>query len=398
MPFRVVTPRQRVVVRVAALCLFSVSVAACSSDVARFEGGPQQRTAQRYPSALETTGSVQDQRGHAPRYESQAPIERQQLPEAPQQSYNPPPAQPRQASAAPAQMKHAAQPRQLAAMRNSQPSAPAPARSSGVHVATAKDSLGSIAQQYGRTRAEVAAANSLKATDKIKAGQRLIIPGVPQSQIKTAAAEPAKPAAPAQKIAAAQPNAKTTTPAQKTAAAPGKPEKPMQVASVQRGAAPANLKEPERVEKANLASPNQTAAPEKEAPAATGATSASFRWPVRGRVVAGFGPKGNGEKNEGINLAVPEGTSVKAAEDGVVAYSGNELKGYGNLVLVRHANGYVTAYAHASELKVKRGETVKRGQIIANAGQTGNVSSPQLHFEVRKGSTPVDPMPYLNGN
>ena len=95
---------------------------------------------------------------------------------------------------------------------------------------------------------------------------------------------------------------------------------------------------------------------------------------------------------------MPEGTSVKAAEDGVVAYAGNELKGYGNLVLVRHTNGFVTAYAHASELKVKRGETVKRGQIIALAGQTGTVNSPQLHFEIRKGSTPVDPMQYLSGN
>jgi murein DD-endopeptidase MepM/ murein hydrolase activator NlpD len=81
-----------------------------------------------------------------------------------------------------------------------------------------------------------------------------------------------------------------------------------------------------------------------------------------------------------------------------VAYSGNELKGYGNLVLVRHNNGFVTAYAHASELKVKRGDPVKRGQIIALAGQTGTVSSPQLHFEVRKGSTPVDPTQFLTGN
>jgi murein DD-endopeptidase MepM/ murein hydrolase activator NlpD len=124
----------------------------------------------------------------------------------------------------------------------------------------------------------------------------------------------------------------------------------------------------------------------------------SFRWPVRGRVIAGFGTKVNGAANDGINLAVPEGTSVKAAEDGVVAYVGNELKGYGNLVLVRHSNGFVTAYAHASEIKVKRGDQVKRGQILALAGQTGNVRSPQLHFEIRKGSTPIDPTQYLNGN
>jgi murein DD-endopeptidase MepM/ murein hydrolase activator NlpD len=122
-----------------------------------------------------------------------------------------------------------------------------------------------------------------------------------------------------------------------------------------------------------------------------------FRWPVRGRVIAAFGPKPNGVQNDGINLAVPEGTPIKAAEDGVVAYAGSELKGYGNLVLVRHPNGFVTAYAHASDILVKRGETVKRGQVIAHAGQTGSVASPQLHFEIRKGATPVDPAQYLSG-
>ena len=123
----------------------------------------------------------------------------------------------------------------------------------------------------------------------------------------------------------------------------------------------------------------------------------SFRWPVRGRLIAGFGSKPDGTQNDGINLAVPEGTPIKAADDGVVVYAGNELKGYGNLVLIQHTNGFVTAYAHASELMVKRGDTVKRGQVIAHAGQTGNVTSPQLHFEIRKGSTPVDPTQYLGG-
>ncbi|WP_103717459.1 peptidoglycan DD-metalloendopeptidase family protein [Bosea psychrotolerans] len=120
---------------------------------------------------------------------------------------------------------------------------------------------------------------------------------------------------------------------------------------------------------------------------------ADFRWPARGRVISGYSGKGG---NEGINIAVPEGTPVKAAEGGTVAYAGSELKGYGNLVLIRHPNGYVSAYAHNGDLKVKRGDTVKRGQVVANSGQSGNVSSPQLHFELRKGSAPVDPTPYLN--
>ena len=106
---------------------------------------------------------------------------------------------------------------------------------------------------------------------------------------------------------------------------------------------------------------------------------------MRGTIIAGFGAKPNGEKNDGINLAVPEGTSVKAAEAGTVIYAGNELEGYGNLILIRHADGWVSAYAHNKDLLVKRGDTVTRGQTIAHAGMTGSVTSPQVHFELRKG-------------
>jgi murein DD-endopeptidase MepM/ murein hydrolase activator NlpD len=133
------------------------------------------------------------------------------------------------------------------------------------------------------------------------------------------------------------------------------------------------------------------------APAAEEKTSDAahpeFRWPARGRIIQGFANGGN----DGINISVPEGTQVKAAESGVVAYAGSELKGYGNLVLIRHPNGFVTAYAHNGDIAVKRGDQVTRGQTIAKSGQSGNVSSPQLHFELRKGSTPVDPTNYLAG-
>ncbi len=124
-------------------------------------------------------------------------------------------------------------------------------------------------------------------------------------------------------------------------------------------------------------------------------TGNQFRWPVRGRVVSGYGAKPNGKHNDGINVAVPLGTSVKAAENGVVAYAGSELEGYGNLVLIRHANNWVSAYAHNDELLVKRGDEVRRGQIIGKAGKTGTVSQPQVHFELRKGSQPVDPLKYM---
>ncbi len=121
--------------------------------------------------------------------------------------------------------------------------------------------------------------------------------------------------------------------------------------------------------------------------------SPEFRWPARGRIIQGF----KAGKSEGISIAVPEGTAVKAAEGGTVAYAGSELKNYGNLVLIRHPNGFVSAYAHNGELMVKRGETVKRGQVVAKSGQSGDVSSPQLAFQLRKGSSPVDPTQYLAG-
>jgi murein DD-endopeptidase MepM/ murein hydrolase activator NlpD len=140
-----------------------------------------------------------------------------------------------------------------------------------------------------------------------------------------------------------------------------------------------------------------SATPTPDSPVRAANAATSFRWPAKGRVIAGFGPRTNGQQNDGINLALPEGTPIKASESGVVAYAGNELKGYGNLVLVRHSNGYVTAYAHARELLVKRGDQVKRGQVIAKSGQTGNVDAPQLHFEIRKGPAPLDPIPLLAG-
>jgi murein DD-endopeptidase MepM/ murein hydrolase activator NlpD len=136
---------------------------------------------------------------------------------------------------------------------------------------------------------------------------------------------------------------------------------------------------------------------EKPVEAASAESAPDFRWPAKGRVISGFGARGTGGANDGINIALPEGTPVRAAEGGTVVHADDALKGYGKLVLIRHANGYVSVYAHNSDLKVKRGESVKRGQVIATSGQTGNVTAPQLHFEIRKGATPVDPGKYLGG-
>jgi murein DD-endopeptidase MepM/ murein hydrolase activator NlpD len=122
-----------------------------------------------------------------------------------------------------------------------------------------------------------------------------------------------------------------------------------------------------------------------------------FEWPVRGQVIARFGRQSDGDRNDGIAIAVPEGTPITSADDGVVIYAGGGLKKLGNLVLVRHANDYVTAYAHAKELQVKRGDQIKRGDVIGTSGQTGIVNTPQLYFEIRRNSAPVDPVRLLKG-
>jgi len=232
-----------------------------------------------------------------------------------------------------------------------------------VHVVKSGETLMSISRGTGVTVAALAKTNRIEPSKKLSVGDRLTIP---QGGHQVAAANP--PAAP--KVAEPR-----TAPAEKIKVASAAP---VQTAHV------AKEEQPRTTETVvNSAEPS-------------GALP-SFRWPARGRVIAGFGSKPNGTQNDGINLAVPEGTPIKAADDGVVAYAGNELKGYGNLVLIRHSNGYVSAYAHASELLVKRGDTIRRGQVIAHAGQTGNVTSPQLHFEIRKGSTPVDPTQFLGG-
>jgi murein DD-endopeptidase MepM/ murein hydrolase activator NlpD len=230
-------------------------------------------------------------------------------------------------------------------------------------VVKAGETLMSISRGTGVSVAALAKTNHIDSSKKLSVGDRLTIP---QGGHQVAAAQP--PASP--KVAEPR-----TAPA----------DKKIKVAS----AAPVQTAHVAKEEPKTTETAVKVAEPSGAMP--------SFRWPARGRVIAGFGSKPNGVQNDGINLAVPEGTPIKAADDGVVAYAGNELKGYGNLVLIRHSNGYVSAYAHARELLVKRGDTIRRGQVIAHAGQTGNVTSPQLHFEIRKGSTPVDPTQFLGG-
>src|SRR5216684_6166174 len=236
-----------------------------------------------------------------------------------------------------------------------------------VYTVASGDTLGRVAHRYRVSVREIAVANGIAPETPLKVGTRLTIP----VRTAPACAPPGRPQPGAPVVAQTTP---ITAPRAYMPAA----------------AAPGKLASSETAANVHLASPVET--PSAEA-GPTGAPG--FRWPVRGRIINNFGARVNGSPNDGIDLALPEGTQVRAADDGVVAYAGNELKGYGNLVLVRHSNGFVTAYANGSELLVKRNDQVHKGQVILKSGQTGNAATPQLHFEIRKNSAPVDPMQFL---
>ncbi len=255
------------------------------------------------------------------------------------------------------------------------------------------DSLYSISRRYNVPADEIREANGL-ADARISVGQTLVIPGGRKAPQSVAAREPK----PEPKIAQAKPDVrvvKTTTisapsapatQAAKTAKAEPapKPEAPAPIAAADDVTGPASAP----AQKTQVASTERLPSPEPM-------SGNSFRWPVQGRIVSAFGTKPDGGHNDGIDLAVPMGTSVMAAENGVIAYAGDELKGYGNLVLIRHSNNWVSAYANNEEILVKRGDQVRAGQVIAKAGRSGQASQPQLHFELRKGSRPVDPTKYM---
>ncbi|MGA4553371.1 murein hydrolase activator EnvC family protein [Methylorubrum aminovorans] len=233
--------------------------------------------------------------------------------------------------------------------------------------------------------AEAAKHPGQKATDKVAKAESKVDP---KEAAKEAAKAEATRKAEAEAKQAKADAAKKLAEARAAEAAAKAAAKESKEAAKEAAKAPAKETAPTapvKVASADASAPIPSAAPQ--------APAESFRWPAKGRIINGYGSGGN----EGINIAVPEGTPVKAAEDGTVAYAGSDVKGYGKLVLVRHNNGYVSAYAHNGELDVRPGEKVKRGQTIAKSGATGNVTSPQLHFELRKGATPVDPMPHLGG-
>ncbi len=213
------------------------------------------------------------------------------------------------------------------------------------HVVAGGDTVYGISRRYGVDMASLMRANRLKPPYTIQVGQKLRLPGGTQ----VAARSPTKPTK----------NTKSKSP-------------PL---------------------------PKQKSAPPKKRRAVAKAipprSNGRFAWPVKGPILSSFGAKAGGLYNDGINISAKKGAPMKAAENGIVAYAGNELRGFGNLVLIRHRGGWMTAYAHADRILVKRGDTVKKGQMIGRAGSSGSVTRPQVHFEIRKGSQAVDPIKYL---
>ncbi|GAB6053825.1 hypothetical protein JCM17960_26450 [Magnetospira thiophila] len=224
-----------------------------------------------------------------------------------------------------------------------------------VHTVVRGDTLGGISRMYDTELATVARLNGLRPPYVIFPGQQLALPSGGEVPAPTRVAA----------VTASRPPSLKSVPE-------ARPQ-PGQKVTITRTAPTA----PRAVE---------TPPPQR---------SGSFIWPVHGTLLSGYGSKGKGLHNDGINISAPRGAPVKAAENGVVVYAGNELKGFGNLLLVKHDKGWVTAYAHNQNLLVKRGDKVTKGQKIARVGSSGGVTQPQLHFELRKGKTAIDPLKYL---
>ena len=274
------------------------------------------------------------------------------------------------------------------------PAAPSASYASGPRVTVQQgDTLSSLSQRYGVPIGTIQAANNL-ADARLRPGQVLVMPGANMAgATRTASNTPVAPVTPRAPVAPAPaPTAQTAN----VPAAPAMPAMPAtRKVSTTTISAPADGAAPQSAPTASAASGTSVTS-NGQLPTPEPLSGNSFRWPVKGRIISGFGTKPDGGHNDGVNIAVPQGTPVKAAENGVVAYSGSELKGYGNLVLVRHANNWVSAYANNEQLLVKRGDKVSRGQVIAKAGTSGSVTEPQVHFELRKGSRPVDPTQYMS--
>lgn len=271
------------------------------------------------------------------------------------------------------------------------------------------DTLNGVSRIFNTSVSEMARLNNLPEPFVLRSGQILRLPS-PQPKLEEEFAASAVPsalssevtavgplrvpsvesevlAAPAYEGAASQTVSPVTTSASVTASSTGFPPQP---SAKPAGAVvvPNVPAQAAQVQTASVVTPSI-------APKIPARASGKFMRPVDGKIISGYGPKDDGLHNDGINIKAPKGTAVRAAENGVVAYTGSGMSGYGNLVLIRHADRYMTAYAHMDKMLVKKGDTVKVGQTIGTVGSTGGVDSSQLHFEVRKGTQAIDPAKFI---
>jgi murein DD-endopeptidase MepM/ murein hydrolase activator NlpD len=299
----------------------------------------------------------------------------------------------------------------LAACSTVRPAGPPPADTAFfIAPVFAGDTITSFAARYGVEKEQLLALNNIRDRNRRLGAGSLRVPASAQPRPAPASAPPATPAVEARVEPATEPAVVTPQPPviqpqprpssidrrslEPLAVPPGRrtsgARDNMPVVPISR---PAPSEVPAAQGSAEGTWPDWMTFPSTEP--AVPPTAQRFRWPVDGPVISTFGNSTNGGRNDGINIAAARGTPVHAAESGEVSYVGNELKGYGNLILIRHEDGFVTAYAHTDGVRVKRGDRVERGQVIASAGDTGDVTQPQLHFELRQGTKPLDPTRFL---
>lgn len=267
-----------------------------------------------------------------------------------------------------------------------------------LHQVKKGETIYGISRGYGADMTLLARLNGVQPPYAIKVGEELVLPPVGSTPRMAEDLE-----TPPQAIAS-KPSAKITSSELPPPASAKKKDEVVAVVPPKKVAvvtAPGPTTKPAAKPVAKpVAKPQFKQQPKQQAalktiPADTSISRYGFSWPLRGKVLSDFGPKGQGLHNDGVNIRAANGAPVHAAADGTVAYAGNELRGYGNLLLIRHTNGWTSAYAHNSKLMVRRGQEVKRGTVIAKAGRTGGVETSQLHFEIRKGKQAVDPIRYL---
>jgi murein DD-endopeptidase MepM/ murein hydrolase activator NlpD len=264
-----------------------------------------------------------------------------------------------------------------------------------VHTVAPGETLYGVARRHGLDVNSLARTNQLSPPYTIVPGEMLLLPEPPAVAARPPVPAPRPPTRPADRGQGTA-TAQAPAPASESRAASAQPSQPRPAppaGPVTAVPAPSGSKPvPAPVGKPKLV---EVSPPPEPPPPPKARAGRGFVWPVKGKILSGFGPGAGGTYNDGINIAAPAGTPVLAVEDGVVAYAGNELRGYGNLVLLKHPNGWMSAYAHCERILVKKGARVRRGQTIARVGATGAVSEPQLHFELRRGTRAIDPLQQL---